>query len=373
VQLWDSEEIFKNNSPLARDGLCLKSVFFDITAAMNAPKQSPFSNTATLSTASQLNNTDDISMFFGSNVPFQNTATVAPTNTSTRVAETSPSGEKEVFIPPLVSVVLNLLHATQVESSNIVSVCLESLFKIALWCPLESPLRQLISEEFYEISASSFGINFPFLDNHHQSPSHTATVPSHGPNFDFYQSPYSVDPRSVLSTLDRLGLGDTVETPFSSSDSKAMLNSSSSSSICQFSAMRFGNEWHESSVCRESNLYSLALESLEVAKDPPQFRTTVGENDSNLQTFDPPKDLITAASSGGLFGMDFLGDPIPLPQSQSSLLSLSHQNSHQSESDLLSSAGATEREQTAASAFVVDGIELKKLFYQLDQKALFNF
>lgn len=297
------------------NGLCLKSAFFDITAAMNAPKQ--------LSTQSQPN--DDISMFFGKsslNVPFQNTSESLQAQGNTQAQENA------VFIPPLVSVVFNLLHATQVESSNIVSVCLESLFKIALWCPLESPLRQLISEEFYEISASSFGLNFPFYD--------TATLAPPA-LFDLYQSPYSVDARTTLSTLDRLGLAHAVETPFSTEP----INSS----ICQFSARKFGNEWHESGVCRESSLYSLALESLSVAKDPPQFQTS---EISNSQNFEPLKDSI----AGGLLEIDFLGDPIQ---------PLSRQNSQQS----LSSE--------PSSNFIVDGMELKKLFYQLDEKAVFNF
>jgi hypothetical protein len=317
----------------------LKTVFFDITAAMKTPPKQQFS---TQTDAFQPNN--DLSMFFGNTSSPSSSSTVPFQNITKQNSQTH---EKEVFIPPLVSVVLNLLHATQVESSNIVSVCLESLFKIALWCPLESPLRQIITEEFYEISASSFGVNFPFHDDYNNN---TAIAPQQQQQlFDLYQSPYSVDPRTTLSTLDRLGLAQAaVETPFSSE------TISNSSSICQFSARKFGNSWHESGVCRESSLYSLALESLSVAKDPPQFQISEQE-DSNPQNFQPPpsKDSI----AGAFLGMDFLGDPIELPSH-----SLSRQNSHQS----LSSS-------EPSSNFIVDGVELKKLFYQLDQKAVFNF
>lgn len=304
VSLWDSEENFKKNTPFVTDRFPLQSVFFNVTAAMNAPKQ--------FTTQSH---SSDISMFFGttSNIPFQSNVTEEPS--------------KDILIPPLVSVVLNLLHATQVESSNIVSVCLESLFKIALWCPNESPLRQLIAQEFYEISASSFGLNFPLLSNVEPQDS-----------LDLFQSPFTVDPRSLLSTLDQMGLAHVVESPFSSTPVDP--------TICQFQARKFGNEWHGSSVCRESNLYSLALESLSVAKDPPQFSSN--QEVSDMLSADSNKNQ----NSGSLFGMDFLGEPIPHHP-------LVRENSQNIPTEMQSN-------------FVVDGVELKKLFYQLDQKAIFN-
>lgn len=306
MALWDSDENFKKNSQYVTNGFPLKSVFFNVTAAISTPKQF----------TSQLQS-NDVSMFFGgSTVPFQNTGNI----TEEHIQGT--------FIPPLVSVVTNLLQAIQVESSNIVSVCLESLFKIALWCPNDSPLRQLIAEEFFQISASSFGLNFPLLDK---------TDPLEV--VDMMESPFVADPRSVLSTLDRMGLAHVFESPSS------VL--SVDPTICQYQARKFGNEWHGSSVCRESNLYSLALESLSGAKDPPQFTTNQEVSDlfNSVSNKSP--------GSNSLFGMDFLGEPIP-----------SHSLSRTNSQNIPLEPQAN---------FVVDGIELKKLFYQLDQNAVFNF
>jgi hypothetical protein len=342
--LWDTEEIFKNNSPLAANGLCLQSVFFDVTAAQHAAQQSP----------SQPTQADDLSLFFGSSktsVPFQTEE--RPQQAEAPSSSSLASGHQS--IPPLVSVVVNLFHATQVESSNIVSVCLESLFKIALWCPLESPLRQLITEELHEISASSFGLNFPFLETSTES-----TVGDQlgrgGPFVDLFESPYSVDPRSVLSTLDRLGLSHVLESPFSTASVSAV----DPSSLCQFSARQFGNEWHESSVCRESSLYSLALESLAVSKDPPQFSAPGLEPDPLVSE---PGLQPGQSSSSDFLGMDLLGDLIapsaPVKRAESHSL-------------LLTGDVDEEGREGAVSSFVVDGVELKKLFYQLDQKALFQ-
>jgi hypothetical protein len=314
---------------LAANGLCLQSVFFDVTAAQNAARQFP----------SRTLQENDFSLFFGSsstNVPFKSEQ---PLPTASELGGKSPAQDSS--IPPLVSVVVNLFHATQVESSNIVSVCIESLFKIALWCPLESPLRQIITEEFHEISASSFGLNFPFLET-------PVGLTNDQPLVDLYDSPYSVDPRSVLSTLDRLGLSHVFESPLSAAVVDPLL--------CQFSARKFGNEWHESSVCRESSLYSLALESLSVSKDPPQFSTGPDSDPlvSGQQSATGP--------AGDFLGMDLLGDPIP---------TFSPLKREHSQSLLLTEEIEGDGE-LPPSTFVVDGVELKKLFYQLDQKALFQ-
>jgi len=241
-------------------------------------------------------------------------------------------------LPPLIQVVGVLLQAIQMETSLNASVCMESLFKISLWCDSpENPLRELIRRELYEVSASAYGLNYPTAD---------MTSPFEDPlirPFDLYSSSEIADPRSPLAGLDRMGLGHVVDTPSTSHRIDT--------SACHYNARKFGYEWQGSGICREAGLYSLAIESLAVAKHPPKL--CMGHQES-------PKSSMTNNSllgSGDVFG------DIGSQQSTDLLIG------DVLDEPILFSEPEGEANHTVFN-FVVDGSELKRLLYLLNRRVI---
>jgi hypothetical protein len=317
VHLWDSEELFRQGHAVDASGLSLRSVMFDFTAPP-ALANIGVGNTG------------------GFNSFFDTPAVAAPS-----AAEPREVGEA----PFLVRVIISLFHALQIESEHMVSVCLISLFKIAMWCPRdkESPVRDMIRSEFLEISASAFGIT------------HAFTASDLAGELDLFRSSVAADHRSPLTALDRMGLGHMVELPGGSEVAEY--------STCHYGARKWGDAWHSSAICREALLYSLALESLVVAKNPPRISTLEEMQAKATAAVDASHDDI----GGDLFGVtrqasfDLLGDIIDMPVVEAAPMIDTSVSLLDSGGDLLGGGGGGEEE----SNFVVDGAELKKHMYLL--------
>lgn len=316
VHLWDFQQVFRQGDLVDASELSLRSVMFDFTP--------PPVSTGSAGVSGAFN-----SFFDTSSAPAYEEV------------------QSDLDVPFLVRVMISLFHALQIESEHMVSVCLISLFKIALWCPRDkkSALRDMIRDEFLEIAASSFGITHAFTANDFAC------------EFDLFRSAIAADNRSPLTALDRMGLGHIVELPGASEVVEY--------STCHYGARKWGESWHSSAICREALLYSLALESLVVAANPPHISTL-----EEMQAKATAAAAAAAAEAsrddigGDLFGVtrqtsfDLLGDIIDQPVIQFAPLMDTTPSLIDTGEDLL--GGGEEK-----SNFVVDNAELKKHMYLL--------
>lgn len=293
VHLWDFDQVFKSGHPVDSSALSLSSVMFDFSPPRAS---SPFADT--------------------------------PSSSFAAGAGEEAVAKEAQEVPTLVRVVAALLHSLQMESERMASVCLASLFKIAMWCPhdKESAVRDLIREEMRQIAASAFGQTHPLAQSSLEEEE----------GFELFRSALLADPRSVLTSLERMGLGHTVEVPDR--------GGTSSYSTCHYGARKWSSGWQSSAVCREALLFSLALESLVVAKHPPRISSleeinakvsssaAAGEKDDDIGgdlfglarqgSFDLLGDIIIEepmvsstpfpADSGGVGGVDLLGGGVDL-------------------------------------------------------------
>ena len=291
VHLWDYDQLFREARAVDASGLSLRGVMFDFTAPPDS---------------SRLNQADSS----------QCTA-----------------------VPDLIRVAIALLHALQIEPEHTAKVCMNSLFKIALWCPRDkhSPLRDLIRDEFCEISSSAFGLTHPSVDSQEGGP------------FDVFRSATMADPRSCLANLDRMGLGAFVDRP----DRPPLVEYST----CHYGARKWSCSWHSSAVCREALLYSLALESMSIAAHPPRVLTL---NELHAKAASGMAESDDSAIGGDLFDVahqasdDLIGDIIDMPMAEP------HQDTSAAlDGSVLCGTGGEN------SKFVVDNDELKNHMYLL--------
>jgi hypothetical protein len=309
----------------------------------------------------------DISSFFSSPEPASPFASVGSPMVSPHkpspLDTTSSVRDDTSVTPPLLNVVAALLHGIQLEAPDLVSVCLESLVKIALWCPIHgSPLRELIREEIYEINASSFGLTHPLMGSLNSRQCNEESP------FDIFNSAHTVDPRSTLSTIDRLGLSHVLDLPrgggvVSGSEHVTAFDSN----MCHYQAHKIGNEWQSSSVCRMSALYSLALESLDVSKKPPRLASRDNLSSLSASNMDSIADSDDLGGGGQSSGKGLFGGGEDLMMRQPSFDLIGDLISPVEDSPL--PGGGGDGLATTGSSFVVDDAELNRLLFQLHRRA----
>ena len=148
-----------------------------------------------------------------------------------------PASESDDPVPPLLLVSMTLFAALQTEEPGLRSVCLESLFKVASYCPAGSPLREVIEAELHCLAAETFAIS---------------------------SQDHIVDPRSPPSLLASMNLSSALQETESSSGGGS---GSGSASLSGARWLGTSPSSQTSGKCQEVLLYSLALESMKAFND----------------------------------------------------------------------------------------------------------
>lgn len=223
-------------------------------------------------------------------------------------------------LPPLLQAASHLFHVLQTEPPSLRSVALESLFKIAMYCPAGSALREVIQQEMLSIGADTFGVQ-------------TASSLSGG----------YVDPRCHRSMLEKMKL------------TCALNCSEPQSSLCHSGArlLRSSQASQSSLSCQDALLYYLALKN----EKPPADPSPSGLSTSIVQP------SVEEASSNNSTEVDLLGDLVSPPQTQEvDLLSASE---NVDDVTILNNAGSS-------AEFRLERPVLEDLYAQLNISSMFD-
>jgi hypothetical protein len=218
-------------------------------------------------------------------------------------------------VPLLIKAVGTLLNCLPVEPPHTHTICLEALFKIAMYFPSDHKLSILIRDEIHHIAASGFCLNYPLMSTHHNS----------SESFGFSTTWECLDDRSILKKHDLLGFDNPVEHMIKHPNDRNE---------------RIVFEDNGGSSYRDAALYSLALESLATNKNSLNKKIEANNSSNNAFSMWPPLDTNTNNSSFNMLG-DIITSPTPI--------------SHATEAPVISNN----------SKYLVEGEELRILLHQV--------
>jgi hypothetical protein len=198
-------------------------------------------------------------------------------------------------VPPLLLVAMTLFQSLHSDEPTLRSVSLESLFKIAMYCPTDSPIRNVIEQELICLIGETFAIPTSLCKGEGES--------------------VSIDPRSPPVILESMKLSAI----FDGNDT----GGSSSLGDCHQGAKLLGvaPNSQSSGMCQDALLYSVALESVKGFSDD-SFPKRKLVSDAHVSGEDDK--ISPPVATTDLFGsVDLLGDVFsapPAPPSSNNLL-----------------------------------------------------